>query len=50
MNSSSKAEKSKKSDEERLEEIRKEIRELPYSNDRVGQAFIMFTKVKPPKK
>jgi anti-sigma28 factor (negative regulator of flagellin synthesis) len=51
VSSSSKAKKSKKpkkSEEDRLEEIRQEIRNLPYLEDRVGQAFIMFGKM--PKK
>lgn len=51
MNSSSKAKKvkkPKKSEKTRLEEIAEEIRNLPYLEDRVGQAFIMFGKM--PKK
>ena len=34
----------------RLQEIAEEIRNLPYTEDRVGQAFIMFNAPKPPKK
>lgn len=37
-------------DKKRLEEIAEEIRNLPYTEDRVGQAFIMFNAPKPPKK
>lgn len=46
--SNPKAKKREKTEDERLEEIRQEIQNLPYLNDRIGQAFIMFGKM--PKK